>query len=55
MADALDEDRVALIEVLARSGAQFVLIGGAALQSHGQAYATQDIDARHRVCAGGVP
>lgn len=45
MADEpVDERREALLQALAHGGAQFILIGGAALQSHGQAYVTQDVD-----------
>jgi len=41
---AIDPDRDALLRALHQSGAAFVEIGGAALQSHGLAYTTQDID-----------
>ena len=41
---AIDPDRDALLRALHQSGAAFVVIGGAALQSHGLAYTTQDID-----------
>lgn len=45
MADQpVDARREALLQALAHGGAQFILIGGAALQSHGQAYVTQDVD-----------
>jgi hypothetical protein len=40
----IDPDRDALLRALHQSGAAFVVIGGAALQSHGLAYTTQDID-----------
>ncbi len=40
----IDRDRDALLGVLIRHGVAFVLIGGAAIQSHGGAYDTQDID-----------
>jgi hypothetical protein len=40
----IDPDREALLGVLARHGVAFVLIGGAAIQSHGRRYDTQDID-----------
>jgi hypothetical protein len=40
----VDPDRDALLAVLIRHGVAFVLIGGAAIQSHGGAYDTQDID-----------
>ena len=40
----IDPDRDALLAVLIRHGVAFVLIGGAAIQSHGGAYDTQDID-----------
>lgn len=39
-----DRDREALLEVLTRHRVAFVLIGGAAIQSHGRRYDTQDID-----------
>jgi len=39
-----DPDRDALLAVLIRHGVAFVLIGGAAIQSHGGSYDTQDID-----------
>jgi hypothetical protein len=40
----VDPDRDALLSVLIRHGVAFVLIGGAAIQSHGGSYDTQDID-----------
>lgn len=40
----IDPDREALLGVLARHGVAFVLIGGAAIQSHGRRFDTQDID-----------
>jgi hypothetical protein len=40
----LDPDRQALLGVLMRHRVVFVLIGGAAIQSHGRHYDTQDID-----------
>jgi hypothetical protein len=40
----VDPDRDALLAVLIRHGVAFVLIGGAAIQSYGGAYDTQDID-----------
>jgi hypothetical protein len=40
----IDSDREALLGVLARRRVGFVLIGGAAIQSHGRRYDTQDID-----------
>lgn len=40
----IDPDREALLGVLARRGVAFVLIGGAAIQSHGRRYDTQDMD-----------
>jgi hypothetical protein len=54
----VDPDRDALLAVLIRHGVAFVLIGGAAIQSHGGAYDTQDIDLApevgeanlHRLC-----
>lgn len=40
----IDADREALLAVLAHHGVEFVLIGGAAIQSHGRRYDTLDID-----------
>jgi len=40
----VDPDRDALLAVLVRHGVAFVLIGGAAIQSHGGSYDTQDVD-----------
>ena len=40
----VDPDREALLGVLMRHRVAFVLIGGAAIQSHGRRYDTQDID-----------
>lgn len=40
----IDPGREALLGVLARHRVVFVLIGGAAIQSHGRRYDTQDID-----------
>jgi hypothetical protein len=40
----IDLDREALLGVLLRHGVVFVLIGGAAIQSHGRRYDTLDID-----------
>jgi hypothetical protein len=40
----IDPDREALLGVLARHRVAFVLIGGAAIQSHGRRFDTQDID-----------
>lgn len=40
----IDPDREALLQTLVRHGVAFVLIGGAAIQSHGHSYDTQDID-----------
>ncbi len=44
MSSPLDPDRQALLAVLVRHKVRFVLIGGAAIQSHGGRYDTQDID-----------
>lgn len=41
---AVDPDREALLAVLVEHEVSFVLIGGAAIQSHGGRYDTQDID-----------
>jgi hypothetical protein len=40
----IDTDREALLGVLVRHRVAFVLIGGAAIQSHGRRFDTQDID-----------
>lgn len=40
----IDPSRQALLGVLARHRVVFVLIGGAAIQSHGRGYDTQDVD-----------
>jgi hypothetical protein len=40
----VDPDREALLGVLTRHRVAFVLIGGAAIQSYGRSYDTQDID-----------
>lgn len=40
----IDPDREALLGVLARHRVAFVLIGGAAIQSHGLPYDTRDMD-----------
>jgi hypothetical protein len=40
----IDPGREALLGVLARHRVGFVLIGGAAIQSHGRRYDTQDVD-----------
>lgn len=40
----IDPGREALLGMLARHRVGFVLIGGAAIQSHGRRYDTQDID-----------
>ncbi len=40
----VDPDRQALLDVLTRHRVAFVLIGGAAIQSYGRSYDTQDID-----------
>jgi hypothetical protein len=40
----IDPEREALLGVLARHRVAFVLIGGAAIQSHGRRFDTQDID-----------
>jgi hypothetical protein len=40
----IDPDREALLGVLARHRVAFVLIGGAAIQSHGLRYDTRDMD-----------
>ncbi len=43
-AGAIDPEREALLGMLARHRVAFVLIGGAAIQSHGHRYDTLDID-----------
>jgi hypothetical protein len=40
----IDNGRDALLRALSDGGVRFVLIGGAAIESHGVDYATQDID-----------
>jgi hypothetical protein len=40
----ITDDRAALLGVLIEHGVQFVLIGGAAIQSHGRRYDTKDVD-----------
>jgi hypothetical protein len=42
--DGIDADREALLALLTRHRVEFVLIGGAAIQSHGRRYDTLDID-----------
>lgn len=42
--DRIDRGREALLRALSDGGVRFVVIGGAALQSHGQHYETEDID-----------
>ncbi len=42
--DLVDPDREALLDALVRHEVQFVLIGGAAIQSHGRRYDTLDVD-----------
>ncbi len=42
--DPVDRGRETLLRVLRDGGVRFVVIGGAALQSHGQRYETEDID-----------
>jgi hypothetical protein len=39
-----DAQRAALLAVLVEHDVTFVLLGGAAIQSHGRRYDTQDID-----------
>jgi len=41
---SVDRGRDALLRALSDGGVRFVLIGGAAIESHGVDYATQDID-----------
>ncbi len=43
-ADGIDRGPDTLLRVLSDGGVRFVVIGGAALQSHGQRYETEDID-----------
>lgn len=40
----IDRERQALLAALAEKGVSFILIGGAAIQSHGRRYDTLDID-----------
>ena len=41
---AIDTEREALLKALVDHGVQFVVIGGAGIQSHGRRYDTLDID-----------
>jgi hypothetical protein len=41
---AIDAEREALLKTLVAHGVQFVVIGGAGIQSHGRRYDTLDID-----------
>ena len=41
---AIDAEREALLKALVDRGVQFVIIGGAGIQSHGRRYDTLDID-----------
>jgi hypothetical protein len=43
-ADSIDRGRETLLRALREGNVRFVVIGGAALQSHGQRYETEDID-----------
>jgi hypothetical protein len=43
-ADPIDRGRETLLRALREGEVRFVVIGGAALQSHGQRYETEDID-----------
>lgn len=40
----IDTGREALLRALREGGVRFVLISGAALESHGQPYCTEDVD-----------
>ena len=40
----VDAGRTELLQVFVRHGVKFVVIGGAAIQSHGRRYVTEDID-----------
>jgi len=42
--DRIDRRREALLRALRDGGVRFVVIGGAALESHGQHYETEDVD-----------
>lgn len=42
--DSIDAGRGELLKVLLRHEVKFVVIGGAAIQSHGRRYVTEDID-----------
>lgn len=44
MSPAIDAEREALLKALVDHGVQFVVIGGAGIQSHGRRYDTLDID-----------
>jgi hypothetical protein len=43
-ADPIDRGRETLLRALREGDVRFVVIGGAALRSHGQRYETEDID-----------
>ena len=44
LGDSIDARRGELLTVLVRHDVKFVVIGGAAIQSHGRRYVTEDID-----------
>jgi len=44
LGDSIDAGRGELLKVLLRHEVKFVVIGGAAIQSHGRRYVTEDID-----------
>jgi predicted nucleotidyltransferase len=55
---AIDAEREALLKALVDHGVQFVVIGGAGIQSHGRRYDTLDIDlsltVTRQTCAGSL-
>jgi hypothetical protein len=44
LGDSIDAGRGELLQVLLSHEVKFVVIGGAAIQSHGRRYVTEDID-----------
>ena len=44
LGESIDAGRGELLKVLLRHRVEFVVIGGAAIQSHGRRYVTEDID-----------
>lgn len=44
LSDSINAGRGELLKILLRHEVKFVVIGGAAIQSHGRRYVTEDID-----------